>query len=43
MKFVASLTLPVEADDEDGAKQAFQTQVSASEFDRDSIEVVEEE
>ena len=43
MKFKASLTLSVEADDEDGAKQAFQTQVEASDFDRDSIEVVEEE
>ncbi len=43
MKYVASLTLSVEAEDEDGAKQAFQTQVGADDFDRDSIEVVEEE
>ncbi len=42
MKYTAILTLSVEAEDEDGAKQAFQTQVSAEEFDRDSIEVVEE-
>ena len=43
MKFNASLTLSVEAEDEEGAKQAFKTQVSADEFDRDSIEAVEEE
>jgi hypothetical protein len=42
MQYKASLTLSVEADDEDGAKQAFQTQVSAEGFDRDSIEVEEE-
>ncbi|MBA7468796.1 hypothetical protein ES707_04050 [subsurface metagenome] len=43
MKFKASLTLSVEAEDEDGAKQAFQNQVIASDFDKDSIEVEEEE
>jgi len=43
MKFKASLTLSVEAEDEDGAKQAFQTQVGAADFDQSSIEVVEEE
>lgn len=43
MKYKASLTLTVEAEDEDGAKQAFQTQVGASDFDRDSIEVEEVE
>jgi len=43
MKYKASLTLSVEAEDEDGAKQAFQTQVSAEDFDRGSIEVEEEE
>ncbi|GAH44581.1 unnamed protein product [marine sediment metagenome] len=43
MKFKASLALSVEAEDEDGAKQAFITQVSANDFDRDSIEVEEEE
>ncbi|MBA7623786.1 hypothetical protein ES703_31185 [subsurface metagenome] len=43
MKFKASLTLSVEAEDEDGAKQAFQTQVGANDFDRDSIVVEEEE
>ena len=43
MTFKASLTLSVEAEDEAGAKQAFQTQVGASDFDRDSIEVEEEE
>jgi len=42
MKFKASLTLTVEAEDEDGAKQAFQTQVSAADFDQSSIEVEEE-
>lgn len=41
MKFTASLTLSVEAEDEDGAKQAFLTQVGASDFDLNSI-VVEE-
>ena len=43
MKYKATLTLSVEADDEDGAKQAFKDQVSAADFDRDSIEVEEEE
>ena len=43
MKFKASLTLTVEAEDEDGAKQAFQTQVAASDFDQSSIEVEEAE
>ena len=42
MKFKASLTLSVEAEDEDGAKKAFLTQVSANDFDQDSI-VVEKE
>jgi len=42
MKFTATLILSVEAEDEAGAKQAFQTQVSAADFDRDSIEVEEE-
>ena len=43
MKFKASLTLSVEAEDEDGAKQAFKDKVGAADFDRDSIEVEEEE
>ena len=43
MKYTASLSLSVEAEDEDGAKQAFQTQVGAVDFDRDSIEVEEAE
>ena len=43
MKFKASLTLSVEAEDEDGAKQAFQTQVSAADCDQSSIELVEVE
>ncbi|MBA7558653.1 hypothetical protein ES708_00259 [subsurface metagenome] len=42
MKFKASLTLSVEAEDEDGAKQAFKDQVSAADFDQSSIEVEEE-
>jgi len=42
-KFKASLTLSVEAEDEDGARQAFQNQVGADDFDRDSIAVEEEE
>ena len=40
-KYKASLTLSVEAEDEAGAKQAFQTQVAADDFDQDSIEVEE--
>ena len=43
MKYKASLTLTVEAEDEDGARQAFQTQVSAADFDQSSIEVEEVE
>lgn len=42
MKFKASLILSVEAEDEEGARQALVTQVSAADFDRDSIEVEEE-
>ncbi|GAJ11482.1 unnamed protein product [marine sediment metagenome] len=41
MKYTATLILSVEAENEDGAKQAFQTQVSATDFDRDSIEMEE--
>ncbi len=41
MKFKASLTLTVEAEDEDGAKQAFQDQVGAADFEQGSIEVEE--
>jgi len=41
MKFKASLTLSVEAEDEDGAKQAFQDQVGAADFDQSGIELEE--
>ncbi|MBA7464985.1 hypothetical protein ES707_00146 [subsurface metagenome] len=43
MKFKATLTLSVEAEDEDGARQAFKDQVSAADFDQSSIEVEEAE
>ncbi len=43
MAYKASLTLTVEAEDEDGARQAFQSQVSAGDFDQSSIEVEEVE
>lgn len=43
MKFKATLTLTVEADDEAGAKLAFKSQVEAGDFDSDSIEVEKEE
>lgn len=43
MKYKASLTLSVEAEDEADAKQAFVDQVGAADFDRDSIKVEEEE
>ena len=43
MKFKASLTLTVEAEDEDGAKQSFKDQVSAADFDQSSIELEEVE
>lgn len=42
MKYKASLTLSVEAEDEASAKQAFQDQVGAADFDQDSIKVEEE-
>lgn len=42
MKFKATLTLTVEAEDEDGARQAFQNQVGATDFDQSSIELEEE-
>lgn len=42
MKFKATLTLTVEAEDEAGARQAFQNQVSDTDFDQSSIEVEEE-
>ncbi|MBA7527640.1 hypothetical protein ES705_19816 [subsurface metagenome] len=41
MKFKASLNLTVEAEDEDGARQAFKDQVSADDFDQSGIEVEE--
>ncbi|MBA7533122.1 hypothetical protein ES705_25357 [subsurface metagenome] len=43
MKYTATLVLSVEAEDEAGAKQAFKDKVSAEDFDRDSIDVEEEE
>ncbi|MBA7549684.1 hypothetical protein ES705_42176 [subsurface metagenome] len=44
MKYKATVTLSVEAEDEDGARQALKDQVSAAdEFDQSSIEVEEEE
>jgi len=42
MKFKVSLTLSVEAEDEDGARQAFKDQVGAADFNQSSIEVEEE-
>ena len=39
MKFTATLTLTVEAEDEAGAKQAFKDKVVAADFDQDSIEL----
>jgi len=42
MKYKATLTLSVEAEDEAGAKQAFQDKVGAADFDSDSIELEEE-
>ncbi|MBA7615832.1 hypothetical protein ES703_23118 [subsurface metagenome] len=43
MKYKATLTLSVEAEDEAGARQAFQNKVGAADFDESSIEVEEEE
>ncbi len=43
MKYTATLVLSVEAEDEAGAKKAFQTKVVAADFDSDSIDVEEEE
>ncbi|GAI71981.1 unnamed protein product [marine sediment metagenome] len=42
MTYKATLTLSVEAEDEDGAKQAFVDQVGAADFDQSSIAVEEE-
>ena len=42
MTYKATLTLSVEAEDEDGAKQAFVDQVGADDFDQSSIEVEKE-
>ena len=42
MKYKVSLTLSVEAEDEDGARQEFQNQVGAADFDQSSIAVEEE-
>ncbi|GAJ14889.1 unnamed protein product [marine sediment metagenome] len=42
MTYKATLALSVEAEDEDGAKQAFVDQVGAADFDQSSIEVEEE-
>jgi len=42
MPYKATLTLSVEAEDEDGAKQVFVDQVGAADFDQSSIEVEEE-
>ena len=39
MKFKASLTLTVEAEDEDGARQAFQDQVSEVDFDQSGVQL----
>jgi len=41
MTYKATLTLSVEAEDEDGAKQAFVDQVGADDFDQGSIGVEE--
>jgi len=43
VKYKATLILSVEAEDEDGARQALKDQVGAADFDQSSIEVVEEE
>ena len=42
MAYKATLSLSVEAEDEDGARQAFKDQVCAADFDQSSIEVEEE-
>ncbi|MBA7705177.1 hypothetical protein ES703_114001 [subsurface metagenome] len=39
LKYTATLTLSVEAEDEAGAKQAFKDKVGAADFDSDSIEL----
>jgi len=42
MAHKATLTLSVEAEDDDGARQAFVDQVGAADFDQSSIEVEKE-
>ena len=40
-KYKATLTLTVEAEDEDAARQAFLDQAGAADFDKSSIELEE--